>query len=81
MPHARAKIQFSSVGEATEFVTRLNREYPSGRYHIENFDGSSRINARSIFGVIYAMSEHGDDMFFVNEVNDEIPFFIDEYRD
>lgn len=80
MPHARAHIRFNNTDEATNFVARLNREFPTGRYTIENFDGTSRINARSIFGVIYAMAEHDDQMFFVNEVNDDIPFFVDEYR-
>ena len=80
MPHARAHIRFNNTDEATNFVARLNREFPTGRYTIENFDGTSRINARSIFGVIYAMTEHDDQMFFVNEVNDDIPFFVDEYR-
>ena len=58
MPHARAHIRFNNTDEATNFVARLNRDFPTGRYTIENFDGTSRINARSIFGVIYAMAEH-----------------------
>lgn len=80
MPHTRAHIRFTSTGEATDFVARLNKDCPRGRYSIENFDGSSRVNARSIFGVIYAMAEHDDEMFFVCETGEDVPFFVDEYR-
>ena len=80
MVHVRAHIRIKNADEAATFVSRLNKEFPIGSYYIENFDGSSSINARSILGVIYAMAEHNDEMFFVCRENEEVPFFVDEYR-
>lgn len=81
-PHSRAHIRFNTTSEANKFVTELNSDGTANKYIIENFDGSSRINARSLLGVLYAMTEHQDEMFVVNETNDG--FFpstiIDKYR-
>ena len=80
--HSRAHIRFNTTTEATKFVTELNGDGTANKYMIENFDGSCRINARSLLGVIYAMTEHRDDMFLVNETVDG--FFpsaiVDKYR-
>lgn len=81
MPHVRAHIFINTTEEASRFVSELNSDGSVNSYFIENFNGTSRINARSLLGVIYAMTEHQDEMFLVNETNDGFfPSFIDKYR-
>lgn len=79
--HSRAHIRFNTTAEATQFVKELNGDGTTNKYVIENFDGDSRVNARSLLGVIYAMTEHYDNMFLVNETSDGyFPLFVDKYR-
>ena len=79
--HTRAHIRFNTTEEATKFVTELNSDGTANKYVIEDFDGDSRVNARSLLGVIYAMAEHHDSMFLVNETIDGMfPAFVDKYR-
>ena len=81
MPHVRAHIFINTTEEASRFVSELNSDGSTNKYVIENFNCESRINARSLLGVIYAMIEHQDEMFLVNETNDGFfPSFIDKYR-
>lgn len=81
MPHVRAHIRINTTEEASRFVSELNSDGSTNKYVIEDFNCGSRINARSLLGVIYAMTEHQDEMFLVNETNDGFfPFFIDKYR-
>ena len=81
MPHSRAHIRVITTAEATQFVSDLNSDGTANKYIIENFDGESRINARSLLGVIYAMTEHQDEMFLVNLTEDgKFPSLIDKYR-
>lgn len=81
-PHVRAHIRFNTTAEATKFVSELNSDGTTNKYVLENFNSSSRVNARSLLGVIYAMTEHQDDTFLVNETIDG--FFpstiVDKYR-
>ena len=80
-PHARAHIHFNTTSEAADFVKALNSDGTTNKYIIENFNGSSRVNARSLLGVIYAMTEHDDSMFIVNDtVDGYFPWFVDKYR-
>ena len=80
-PHTRAHIRFSTTEEATKFVTELNSDGSVNKYVIENFNGTSRVNARSLLGVIYAMTEHDEHMFLVNDTIDGyFPSFVDKYR-
>lgn len=81
-PHTRAHIRFDTTAEATKFVTELNSDGTTNKYVIESFNGESRINARSLLGVIYAMTEHHDNMFLVNETVDGIfpSTIVDKYR-
>jgi len=81
-PHTRAHIRFNTTAEATKFVTELNGDSTTNKYIIEDFTGSSRINARSLLGVIYAMTEHQDNMFLVNETVDGVfpSTIVDKYR-
>ena len=81
MPHVRAYIFINTTEEASRFVSELNSDGSVNSYFIENFNGTSRVNARSLLGVIYAMTEHQDNMFLVNETEDGIfPSCINKYR-
>lgn len=81
MPHSRAHIRVITTAEATQFVSDLNSDGTANKYVIENFNCESRVNARSLLGVIYAMTEHQDEMFLVNLTEDgKFPFSIDKYR-
>lgn len=77
----RAHIRLNTTIEATQFVSDLNTDGTSTKYTIENYTGGYKVNARSLLGVIYMMSEYNDTCFFVNETEDGVfPSSIDKYR-
>lgn len=79
--HARAHIRLNTMNEIKSFVELLNTDGTADRYTIENANGSLRINARSIEGVIYAAVDYNDETYLVNETNDGVyPSGIDSYR-
>jgi len=79
--HIRAHIQLTTLADINNFVNELNKDNFTNCYTLENFDGSLRVNARSIHGIIYAASDYNDEMFLVNESNDgAFPSSIDKYR-
>ncbi len=81
MPYSRAHIRLNTTTEANEFVGKLNQDGTIDKYIIEDINGVQRANARSILGVIYALSDFNDDMYLVNTTRDGVyPSFIDAYR-
>ena len=79
--HSRAHIRFNTTNEATKFVSQLNSDSTTHKYVLEDFSCESRVNARSLLGVIYMMTDFRDTMYLVNEtVDGHFPFFVDEYR-
>jgi hypothetical protein len=81
MPHSRAHIRLSTTAEASAFVGQMNTDGTADKYIIEDFNGIQRANARSLLGVIYALSDFNDDMYLVNTTRDGVfPSFIDAYR-
>ena len=79
--HTRAHIRFNTTQEATQFVSELNKDGTVNKYVLENFNCESRVNARSLLGVIYMMTDYRDETFLVNETIDgHFPFFVDKYR-
>lgn len=81
MLHTRAHIQFNTATEVQEFVSTLNSDGTAIKYVIENEDTTIRINARSMLGVLYMMTEHNADMYFtVDDSETPLPNFIDKYR-
>lgn len=76
----RARIRLVTNQDAVEFVSTLNTDGTATRYSLENFDGKYRVNARSLLGVLYFVTEHNDDTFFVNDEGGDIPNFVDKYR-
>ena len=81
MPHIRAHIRLNTMEEVRNFVQRVNSDGSVNKFMIEDFDGKQRVSARSVMGVLYAMTDFNDNMFFVNDSTEgELPSFIDEYR-
>ena len=76
----RAKIRLVTNQDAIDFVSTINSDGTAIRYALENFDRSYRVNARSLLGVLYFITEHGDDTFFVNDDGGVIPTSIDKFR-
>lgn len=77
----RAHIRFNTTQEATEFVQFLNSDGTTTKYIITDNTGTYRTNARSLLGVIYAMTDFNDHMYLVNETEDGVfPGTIDKYR-
>lgn len=79
--HSRTHIRLSSQAEVIEFI-RMITNHPAGfKFSIENFDGTRRIDAGSVIGVMYAMFDFQDEMYLVNETEDgKMPAFIDQFR-
>lgn len=79
--HARTHIRLMTMKDIKNFVELLNTDGTADRYTIENSNGSLRINARSLEGVIYAAIDYNDETYLVNETNDGVyPHGIDEFR-
>ena len=77
----RAHIRFNTTQEASEFVQSLNSDGSVTKYTLTNDTGTYRTNARSLLGVIYAMTDFNDNMYFINETEDGVfPSAIDKYR-
>ena len=81
MPHSRAHIRLNTTVEAGAFVAQINTDGTTDKYIIEDFNGTQRANARSLLGVIYALSDFNDEMYLVNMTRDGVyPSFVDAYR-
>ena len=79
--HIRAKIRLNTMKEIETFIDQLNRIGGVDKFMVEDFDGKQRVSARSVVGMLYAMTDFNDNMFFVNDTNDGVfPIFIDAYR-
>ena len=81
MPHTRAHIRLNTMDEIKTFIDQFNRIGGIDKFMVEDFEGNQRVNARSLVGMIYAMTDFNDNMFIVNETTDGVfPNFIDTYR-
>lgn len=77
--HRRMPITITTQKQGFEFINVLSNLTDS--FSIENFDGSARVDARSMMGVLYALSEMADDMYLVNNTNDgSFPIAMELYR-
>jgi hypothetical protein len=79
--HVRAKIRLNTMKEIETFIDQLNRIGGTDKLMVEDFESKQRVSARSVVGMLYAMTDFNDDMYFVNDTNDGVfPSFIDAYR-
>ena len=75
----RAQIQLNTRSDVTNFMVALQQS--SDEYIVEDKTGRYRANPRSVLGLLYMASEHGDDLYLVNTTNDgNFPGFVDKYR-
>lgn len=82
MAYTRAHIRLTTNTEAAAFVSMLNSDGTTNKYMLESADGTHRVDARSLLGVLYFSVEHNDDTYLVNESDKEaaLPTFIDQFR-
>ena len=77
--HVRAKIELSSRENIIDFIYALC-DGSTDFFSIENFNGTMKVNARSILGMIYAVTEF-DALFLINDTTDgRFPASIDKFR-
>lgn len=77
----RAHIRLNTPQEASEFVQLINSDGSVTKYTITDASGKYRVSARSLIGVIYAMTDFNDEMYLVNETEDGVfSHVIDKYR-
>lgn len=74
-----AHIYLKSNEEAAKFVSLLTRENSNDTYVLENYDGTYRVNAKSLLGVLYFISEFNQEMYLVNLTSSELPNFIKDF--
>lgn len=80
MPHIRAHVRLTTQSDVMEFIQALC-DGTSNFYDLENYDGSEKVNARSLLGVLYATSEFPNSIYLVNKTNDGVfPSSIDRFR-
>ena len=77
--HRRMPINITTQKQGFEFIKDI--AVLNDSFSLENFDGTARVDARSMMGVLYAIAEMTDDMYLVNNTNDgEFPIAMEKYR-
>ena len=82
MNYFRAHICLYGQNDAVKFVSLLNSDGTPTKYMLENSDATERVNARSLLGVLYFITEHSDDTWFINMTDPDMPLpsWIDGFR-
>lgn len=79
MSHVRAQINVTTQTEILKLISNLSNL--DDTFTVENFNGSIRVNARSIMGMLYITAECGDQLYLVNTTHDGVfPALLDELR-
>ena len=79
MSHVRAQINVATQTEILKLISNLSNL--DDTFTVENFNGSIRVNARSIMGMLYITAECGDQLYLVNNTHDGVfPALLDELR-
>ena len=79
MSHVRAQINVTTQTEILKLLSTLSGM--DDTFTVENFNGSIRVNARSIMGMLYITAECGDQLYLVNNTRDGVfPTFLNEMR-
>lgn len=77
----RAHIRLMTTTEATEFVSGLNTANSEDSFAMIDGDCRYHVDARSLMGAIYMMTEHNDSCYLVNETHEgAFPSCIDKFR-
>ena len=79
--YTRAHLRLITQSDAADLVSSINRDGSTDHYSLETGDGRNRVNARSLLGVLYFVSEHSNETYLVNETEDaKFPAGIDKFR-
>ena len=79
MSNVRAHINVTTQTEILKLISNLSTL--DDTFTVENFNGSIRVNARSIMGMLYITAECGDQLYLVNNTHDGVfPALLDELR-
>lgn len=79
MSYSRAHIRLQTQDELMNLIKDLKSN--DDNYLVEDFGGIQRVSARSVIGMLYAMTDFNDDMYLVNLTSDgNFPSFVDKYR-
>ena len=79
MSHVRAQINVTTQTELLKLISNLSNL--DDIFTVENFNGSIRVNARSIMGMLYITAECGDQLYLVNNTHNGVfPSLLDELR-
>lgn len=81
--YSRAKIQVTTMTEIETLVREINSDSSSDHWVLENEDGTLRVSARSLLGMIYACTDWRGETYLVNETRgaeEPLPAFVDKYR-
>ncbi|MBO7401509.1 MAG: hypothetical protein J6U10_00805 [Lachnospiraceae bacterium] len=70
--HTRTKVRLDRPEDAEKFVKLLNSDGSTDKFILENFDGSFKVDARSVLGVIYASVEWAGETYLVNTSRDGV---------
>ena len=77
----RAKLRLETGQQIKAFVRDVGFDMNPNDWILENFDGSLRINASSLLGVMYASAEWNGEVYLTNmHKNFVFPVFVDKYR-
>lgn len=66
-PHTRTEINLTTDRDISTFIQTATNQ--KDELVLENFDGSRRVSASSMLGVMYAAAEFGQ-VYLVNVTND-----------
>ncbi len=70
--HTRTKVRLDRPEDSERFVKLLNSDGTTDKFLLENFDGSFKVDARSVLGVIYASVEWAGETYLVNTTRDGV---------
>ena len=78
----RKKLFIITQQEAANFVELLNARDKQCAYYIEDELGMRRVNARSLLGVLYAVSDFNDELYLVNQTfTGSFPMWIEDFTE
>lgn len=77
----RAKLRLETGQQVKAFVRDVGFDTHPNDWVLENADGSLRISAASLLGVMYASAEWNGEVYLTNfRKNFNFPMFVDKYR-
>lgn len=77
----RAHIRLNSSEDVASFIQGLNEANREDTFALTDGSMKYHVDARSLMGVIYMMTEYNDHCYLINETRDgQFPNCIDKFR-